>query len=98
MQIDKDQIVKSLLKKGFAEETCKHHRQFFHIFEGRETGVRTYISHTPSLKVYGDSLLAKMKHQLRLNSKEDLGDFLNCPMSREQYVEKLISYGVIRGE
>ena len=97
MQIDKDQIVKSLLKKASRRKPAST-IDSFHIFEGRETGVRTYISHTPSLKVYGDSLLAKMKHQLRLNSKEDLGDFLNCPMSREQYVEKLISYGVIRGE
>jgi len=95
MQINKDQIIKSLLKKGFEEEQCKHHRQFFHKINGLETGAKTFISHSPGLKSYGDSLLSKMKGQLKLSTKEDLADLLNCPMSAEQYIEKLKANGVL---
>ena len=95
MQISKDQIVRSLLKKGFKEEECKHHRQFFHVVDGRETGIKTFISHSPGIKVYGDELLAKMKGQLKLHSKKDFIDLLNCPLSAEGYIAKLQENGEI---
>ena len=95
MQIDKERIVKSLLKKGFEEVCSTHHRLFFHKHEGRETGAKTFISHTPSMKTYGDSLLAKMKSQLKLSNKNDLADLLNCPMTGEEYIKKLKNNGTI---
>jgi predicted RNA binding protein YcfA (HicA-like mRNA interferase family) len=95
VQIDKDKIIKSLLKKGFEETSSTHHRMFFHKHQGKETGAKTFISHTPGLKAYNDSLLAKMKGQLKLNSKSELADLLNCPMSGEDYISKLKENGTI---
>lgn len=96
MQIPREQIESSLCTKGFLEDRARDHRRFHHIYKGKKTGISTKTSHgSEKYKDYQDALLARIKRHLRLDSKEDLKDFLLCPMSGEEYNQKLRSKGLL---
>ena len=96
MQIPRHQIESSLCSKGFEEERNSDHRRFHHIYKGKKTGISTKTSHgSERYKEYQDPLLSKIKRQLKLDSKEELKDFLFCPMSGEEYNQKLRSKGLL---
>jgi len=97
MQIPRHQIESSLCSKGFEEERSSDHRRFHHIYKGKKTGISTKTSHGSEKKYkdYQDPLLGKIKQQLKLDSKEELRDFLLCPMSGEEYNQKLRSKGFL---
>ena len=94
MVLDKTKIEKSLRKKGFVKEET-HHTYFYHEIEGKRTGVYTYTSHGSSHKNYGDNLLAAMKKQLQLDTKKQLEDLVNCPLSQKAYNKILRKKGVL---
>ncbi|WP_375417725.1 hypothetical protein [uncultured Hymenobacter sp.] len=55
--------------------------------DGQKTAVKTYFSH--GLKEYGDPLIQLIKKQLKFRQTRQAEDFLDCPMSGEQYVALL---------
>ncbi|OQA17299.1 MAG: hypothetical protein BWY64_02147 [bacterium ADurb.Bin363] len=86
---------KALLKKGFQEYTT-HHKMFLFYWKGKKTDIRTRISHGE--KDFDDSLLNQRKKQIKLNTKQQIIDFINCPMSKEYYINFLINIGKIKPE
>jgi hypothetical protein len=46
-------------------------------------------------KDYGDELLNKVKLQLRLDTVGQLRDFVDCPMTEQDYITYLKSKGII---
>jgi len=85
-------IEAALEKKGF-EKSNSHHKIYIFMVDGRKTSVHTRVSH--GIDVYGDSLLGPMAKQMKL-SKRQLADFIECPMSLEQYAEHLLTNQHIR--
>lgn len=86
------EIESALLQKGFREKYT-HHKVYW-LYDGeRQTGVKTRISHGGS--EYGDNLLAKMRQQLGLDTKAQLFDLVNCPLSRQDYLDLLVKKGVV---
>jgi len=85
-------ICSALKKKGFSENRKSHHVYYIFYDNGKKTEVYTFISHGES--EYGDMLLSKVKRQLGLQ-KAELGELIECPMSREQYRDLLIERGYI---
>lgn len=63
----------------------------------KETSIRTRIS-TSSEKhhEYGPDLLLAMRRQLHLDSLSLLGNLIECPLSREKYIEILRQNGLLR--
>ncbi|HPZ10102.1 MAG TPA: hypothetical protein PL110_18570, partial [Candidatus Eremiobacteraeota bacterium] len=49
-------------------------------------------------KDFDDSLLNQRKKQIKLNTKQQIIDFINCPMSKEYYINFLINIGKIKPE
>jgi gluconate kinase len=88
-------IVSSLLKKGFRKEQCPHHDIYHYYVDGKFTHIHTFISRGSKYKDYSDSLLAKMRKQLKLDNKSDLLDLIDCPMLEEQYREVLRDKGFL---
>ena len=76
----------SLLAKGFHDTGGDHHRLVLRV-EGRETGIRTKVSR--GNKDYGDDLLKLMREQLRLRTKRQLLELIDCPISYDDYVALL---------
>jgi len=64
------------------EET--HHTYFWFYHNDQRTHIKTKISHGSN--EYSDSLLSAMQKQLKLNSKKELLELINCPMSQEDYI------------
>ena len=82
-------IENSLNKKGF-EVKRSHHKKYTLYIDGKRTSIYTFISH--GTKEYGDTLLSKMKEQLYL-SKEELEQFIDCPLEKEDYIKILAEKG-----
>jgi len=87
-------ISSALKKKGFVENPSRDHIRYTLFNNGKKTGVYTFISH--GLKEYGDSLISSVKKQLHLKSKGELQDFINCPMTQDEYLKLLIGRGYVR--
>ncbi len=94
MQIDKMVISKNLQKKGFVIEES-HHLYFHHEYNGKRTGIYTYLSHGSKNKSIGDPLLNMMKKQLKLDNKQQVIDFFKCPMTTDDYNDILIDKKLI---
>lgn len=88
------ELIKVLKKKGFELNPEKNdHNFFFLIVDGKKTSVNTFFSHGKS--EYGDSLMLKIKNQLRFQNTKTAEDFFDCPLSKEKYIELLRVQGDI---
>ncbi|MBU0690325.1 hypothetical protein KKC97_13685 [bacterium] len=81
----------ALTSKGF-KKVKTHHEMYWLYCNGKKTHIRTRISH--SEKEYGDNLLSQMAKQTKLHRSEFL-DLVECPLSEEEYLKKLIQRGII---
>lgn len=93
--VEKRVAMKSLKKKGFEEDVSKEHIWYYHKFQGKETGIKTCVSHTKKIKDISGDLLTAMKNQLKLDTSEQVVDFLKCPMSRKDYLRVLEDKGFL---
>lgn len=95
MDIKRDQIESSLLKKGFVSDDDRDHRFFHHVWAGKRTGIKTKISRGSKYRAIDASLQSKMKKQLKLDTSEEFRGLVLCPMAAEDYLEKLRTRGLI---
>ncbi len=93
MKVDKRLAMKSLSKKGFKRDETGDHIYFLHQRDGKETGIKTYVSHSPKQKDISGDLLHSMKRQLRLQTTQEARDLLDCAMGAETYVNLLVDRG-----
>ncbi len=85
-------IISVLKQKGF-RQISTHHKYLHLYIEETATEIYTFIGH--GIDEYGNDLLAKMKRQLGFKSHQQFNDFLNCPMSYNDYVKMLKESGKI---
>jgi len=89
------QFQKRLKKKGFIEEES-HHKYYHFVWKGQITHIHTYTSHGE--KNFSSHLFNKRKRQLYIDDNSDMLDFYNCPMSKKDYSDYLVSKGIIDPE
>ncbi|QYK49197.1 MAG: hypothetical protein KF838_04925 [Phycisphaeraceae bacterium] len=87
-----DKVRAALTSKGFQRSNSKD--EMYHFFvDGKKTAVWTKISHGE--KEIHDGLLATMsRRQLRL-SRGQFDQLVECPLSRDAYLEILRKQGVV---
>lgn len=85
-------ILAALKGKGFVDTGGDHHWLVLCV-GGKKTSVRTKVSRGG--KDYGDGLLGAMKKQLHLDTKRDLLDLVDCPMSGSELVRVLQEKGIL---
>lgn len=95
MQIKRKKIEKNLQKKGFEKIERKGHTYLHHVYQGKYSGIKTYLSRGSGYKDYGDDLINMMKKELFLDSIKQAADLFNCPMDESQYNSILINKGKI---
>jgi len=98
MKISRAEIRKNLPQKGFKKKTSGHHIYFHHEYNGVETGVKTYISHSAKQRDIAGDLLSSMRKQLRLDSMKETVALIKCPMDKKEYEKILIEREVFRPE
>lgn len=93
--MDQADIQSSLAKKGFVCEDDRDHKYYHHKLDGRYTGVKTKFSRGSNFKRLDPSLLSRIKKQLRLNTSREFRELVECPMSKDDYVQILRTKGVL---
>ncbi|MBC8231803.1 hypothetical protein H8E77_19815 [bacterium] len=94
MRIPKKVIETSLKQKGFVQDN-RDHRKFFLYYKSKKTGIFTYTSHGSKYKDIGNKLISIMKRQVRLEKNKEAEDLFRCPMSGDEYIQKLIERNII---
>ena len=84
-------IVSALSKKGLQPQMAKHIKLTFQ-YEGKDTGVRTWVSH--GKKEIGNRLLEIMAEQLHL-SRQEFDDLMNCPLGEQGLVKIYSEKGLL---
>lgn len=94
MVLDKSKAYKNLKKKGFidSDNHSPDHKYLEFYFEGRLI-LYTKLSHG-SKKDLDDYLIKQMSSQCKLD-KKNFADLVNCPLSEEQYIKKLLEQGLL---
>lgn len=88
------ELIKTLSSKGFeCNPKTKHHQSYVLVIEGKKQHIKTYFSH--GIKEYGNSLMVKVKKQLKFQETSLAEDFFDCPMTEEEYINMLKRQGDI---
>jgi hypothetical protein len=98
MKVSRAEIRKNLPQKGFKKKKSGHHIYFHHEYNGVETGIKTYISHSAKQRDIAGDLLSSMRKQLRLDSMKEAVDLIKCPIDKEEFNRILIEKEVFRLE
>ena len=85
-------VERALIKKGFQRTESHHHFFIYHSCEGKKTTVKTKTSHGG--QELSNYLLQQMARQVCL-SKNDFLSLIDCPMSRNQFEQRLVSLAKI---
>jgi hypothetical protein len=97
MQVPREAIRSALEKKGFEHDTggkSRDHDVYFFVHAGKRQPIGTKLSRGTGYKTIGDPLLSQIRRQLKLSSQQ-FGDFVDCPLTAEQYAEILINQGLV---
>ena len=85
-------------RHGFKKKKSGHHIYFHHEYNGVETGIKTYISHSAKQRDIAGDLLSSMRKQLKLDSMKETVALIKCPMDKKEYERILIEREVFRPE
>ena len=96
MKVDRSDIEKNLPRKGFYQKRSGDHIYFYHTYKGRETGIKTKLSHSKKVKDIADDLLTKMRKQLWLDINKQFVELVECPMSKAEYNSFLNQKGKLK--
>lgn len=84
----------ALTSKGFVEEAGSKHDKYKYQQGSILTSVSTAMSRGTDYRTLGPPLVGKIARDLRID-KEQLKDFVECPMSAEDYADHLRDEGVL---
>jgi predicted RNA binding protein YcfA (HicA-like mRNA interferase family) len=88
-------VAASLTRKGFSARES-HHTMYHFLYEGKDIGVFTKISHGE--REIGIGLIKRMRANMRLNSNREFARFVECPMSQAEYEQILKNQGLIKDD
>jgi hypothetical protein len=86
---------KALEKKGFRLERRTKDKSFYFYYQGRKTQIHTKISEGKSEDLR-NTLLAKIKQQMCLDSTGQVSSFIDCSLDEPDYIKLLIAKGLLR--
>ncbi|BAD84560.1 hypothetical protein TK0371 [Thermococcus kodakarensis KOD1] len=88
-------VQRALEKKGFQKKEGGRHTKYILYVEGKKTRVITVFSRGRDKKELGNDLLRRIKKQLHLEEDDMFQDFVECPLTYEDYLSVLRQKGVI---
>lgn len=80
------------MKKGFVEDRSRDHSYYWLVVDGKETGIKTKISHGET--ECRDKLLGFMATQVQL-SRKDFLNLVDCTLGKESYHNLLREAGKV---
>jgi len=89
----KREIKSALERKGFVKGGGKSHGFYVLMVNGKQSGIQTKLSHGSG--EYSRKVLSYIRKQLGFNSITELKDFIDCPLSKDEYVRILEDKNII---
>ncbi|WP_054839707.1 type II toxin-antitoxin system HicA family toxin [Thermococcus sp. JCM 11816] len=86
-------VQRALEKKGFQKKEGGRHTKYILYVEGKKTRVITVFSRGRDKKELGNDLLRRIKKQLHLEEDDMFQDFVECPLTYEDYLSVLRQKG-----
>ena len=83
---------KALETKGYKRDNT-HHQMFWYYLDGKKSSVHTRMSHNE--REFDDGLFGQRRKQLGLTTKQQLIDFIECPLTADQYRQHLIDNDLV---
>jgi hypothetical protein len=81
---------RALLQKGFKKDPKQTHHEYYYLYiNDRITGIYTYLSHKSDGDDLGRNVISGMKSQMKLQSNQQVLDFIACSISYQRYLEIL---------
>lgn len=93
--LKKRDVQTNLQKKGFALREGDHVYLHYITLDGRRTGIRTKISHSPKGDI-NSGVVSAMARQCQLTTAQFV-DFASCTISQDDYERILQTKGVLQG-
>lgn len=90
-----EDIQKALKKKGFREKEGKRHTKYILYANGKKTRIMVVFSRGKNKKELGNDLIKRIQDELHLNDNDKFQDFIECPLTYEDYLEILREQGLI---
>ena len=87
------EIRKGLENKGWIVEERTNHIFLEFVYEGRKTGIKTFLSR--GTKEYSKYLLSQIKKQLKFSNENELKKYIKCKLSNEDYIKILKTKNII---
>ena len=87
MSVKTRKIGSALRKKGFLKEEGTGHTFYYFVIDEKKANIHTKLSR--SISEYNKKLLSSMCKQLKFNNIGELEDFIECPLSRDDYIDIL---------
>jgi hypothetical protein len=94
-KVDRALAEKSLAGKGFERRESGDHIFYHHLYQGMESGIKTWVSHSKSYKDIGPGNVTSMKNQLKLDTLQQIKGLLTCPMTASEYNDILRQKGLL---
>ena len=98
MKIRKTKNIKKALKdKGFSKMSSKeksHHEFYYLMVDGKKSNIKTFFSH--GKEEYGDSLMSKIKKELKFKETSKAEEFFDCTLSGSDYIKMLEMNGDLK--
>lgn len=91
----KNKIIGKIKEKFEVRENRRRDHIYYLILHKGKLILRTKCSHGSSGQEIDDNILSHIKRQLSLDTKVQLNDLKNCPMSAEDYFNLLKQKNVI---
>lgn len=85
-------LERALEKKGFRRHEGSNHTLYYFYYQNNQTKIRVPISRG-SNSVYGDSLISRVRKEMRLPSNRQFELFVECTLTEEEYSTYLINNG-----
>lgn len=80
----------ALTNKGYKEKQS-HHTMYLYYHNDKKTHIITKISQGET--EFNEAILAERRKQMRLPKKKDFLDFMECPLSHQDYAKILLDNG-----
>lgn len=88
MSLNRRKVKATLEDKGFRKRERDHTFFIYFTENGEKTPVLTKMSHGSNHREISDEFVSRMAKQCKLTTKE-FTQLVECPLSREEYEEKL---------
>lgn len=96
MVLQRSDVRKALLEKGFFKEPGRRHDKYLFYYNEKKTAAHALVSRGTSFKTLGDDPCLWIRKEMKLNTARELREFVSCKLTQAGYEKVLKDKKIIR--